>query len=157
MANMGLPVCAQLFKFKPIPIYTSMRINDSLLESESYFYAELKRLKFIVDTIAKGEEIFVLLDEILRGTNSNDKHKGSAGLIEQLLGLQTSGIVASHDISLSVLENKYPGKLLNRSFEVENANGELVFDYKLREGVCQNLNATYLMEKMGVIGKNYQL
>ncbi|MGB0431536.1 MAG: MutS-related protein [Bacteroidia bacterium] len=151
MAKVGLPVCAKSFSFKPIPIFTSMRINDSLQESESYFFAELKRLKFIMDTIKRGEEIFILMDEILRGTNSNDKHKGSAGLIKQLISLKTSGIVASHDITLSALENEFPNKLLNRSFEVENKDGELVFDYKLRDGVCQNLNATYLMEKMGIV------
>jgi DNA mismatch repair ATPase MutS len=151
MAKLGLPVCAQSFSFKSIPVYTSMRINDSLQESESYFFAELKRLKFIMDTIKRGEEIFILMDEILRGTNSNDKHKGSAGLIKQLISLNTSGIVASHDITLSALEDEYPNKLLNRSFEVENKDGELVFDYKLRKGVCQNLNASYLMEKMGIV------
>ncbi|MFY0671859.1 MAG: hypothetical protein JXQ87_00560 [Bacteroidia bacterium] len=151
MAKVGLPVCAKSFIFKSVPVYTSMRINDSLQESESYFFAELKRLKFIMDTIKRGDEIFILMDEILRGTNSNDKHKGSAGLIKQLIALNTSGIVASHDITLSALENEYPNKLLNRSFEVENEDGELVFDYKLREGVCQNLNASYLMEKMGIV------
>lgn len=151
MAQMGLPVCANSFSFKPIPVYTSMRINDSLQESESYFFAELKRLKYIIDIIKNGEEIFVLLDEILRGTNSNDKHKGSIGLIEQLTSLKTSGIIASHDITLASLAEKYPNKVLNRSFEVENEGGELVFDYTLREGVCQNLNASYLMKKMGVI------
>lgn len=151
MAQMGLPVCATSFAFKPVPVYTSMRINDSLQESESYFFAELKRLKYIIDIIKDGKEIFVLLDEILRGTNSNDKQKGSIGLIEQLTRLQTSGIIASHDITLASLADEYPGKVLNRSFEVENEDGELVFDYKLREGVCQNLNASYLMKKMGVI------
>lgn len=150
MAQMGLPVCAQSFEFYPIPVYTSMRINDSLQDSESYFYSELKRLKYVIDTIKNGGKIMVLLDEILRGTNSNDKHQGSIGLIEQLLELKTSGIIASHDIALASLAEKHPGKVLNRSFEVENENGELVFDYKLREGVCQNLNASYLMKKMGI-------
>ena len=150
MAEMGLPVCAKTFELKPIPVYTSMRINDSLQDSESYFYSELKRLKFLIDHIKEGNEIMVLLDEILRGTNSNDKHQGSIGLIEQLLELKTSGIIASHDITLSSLAEKHPNKILNRSFEVENQNGELVFDYKLREGVCQNLNASYLMKKMGI-------
>ena len=154
MAQMGLPVCARNFKFKPTPIYSSMRITDSLQENESYFYAELKRLKFIIDTIKSGKEMVVLLDEILRGTNSNDKHEGSIGLIEQLKSLNTSGIVASHDVTLSTLADKYPGSVLNKCFEVENANGELVFDYKLREGVCQNLNASYLMKKMGVIARD---
>lgn len=150
MAQMGLPVCAETFEFYPLPVYTSMRINDSLQDSESYFYSELKRLKYVIDTIKNGGHIMVLLDEILRGTNSNDKHQGSIGLIEQLLELKTSGIIASHDIALASLAEKHPGKVLNRSFEVENENGELVFDYKLREGVCQNLNASYLMKKMGI-------
>lgn len=151
MAQMGLPTCAKELQFKPIPVYSSMRITDSLQENESYFYAELKRLKFIIDTIRGGKEMMVLLDEILRGTNSNDKHEGSIGLIEQLKSLNTSGIVASHDVTLSALAEKYPGAVVNKCFEVENANGELVFDYKLRDGVCQNLNASYLMKKMGVI------
>lgn len=151
MAQMGLVVCAKSFEFKPIPVYSSMRINDSLQENESYFFAELKRLKYIIETIKNGEEVLVLLDEILRGTNSNDKHQGSIGLMEQLKDLNTSGIIASHDIALSSLATKYPGRIVNKCFEVENENGELLFDYRLREGVCQNLNATYLMKKMGVI------
>ncbi|MCB0736565.1 MAG: hypothetical protein KDC92_03560 [Bacteroidetes bacterium] len=151
-AQMGLPVCASSFSCMPLPVYTSMRINDSLLDSESYFYSELKRLKMVIDEIKSGKKMMVLLDEILRGTNSNDKHQGSIGLLDQLISLKTSGILASHDIALGSLAETYPNKLINKSFEVENENGELVFDYKLRSGVCQNLNASYLMKKMGITG-----
>lgn len=151
MAKMGLPVCARDLSIKSTSIFTSMRIDDDLNDGESFFYAELKRLQQLIQRLEKGEEVFFLLDEILRGTNSNDKHKGSEGLLKKLIGLKSSGILATHDIALSALEDEFPNRLLNKSFEVENKNGELMFDYKLRSGVCQNLNASYLMHKMGVI------
>ena len=151
IAQSGLSLKASSYIFMPAAIFTSMRISDSLGDNESYFYAELKRLSYVVEQVAKEDLKLVLLDEILRGTNSNDKHKGSVGLIKKLLNLNASGIIASHDIALASLANEYPDKVINNCFEVENKNGSLVFDYKLRPGVCKNLNATYLMEKMGVI------
>ena len=151
LAMTGCPVCADGFIFTPIEIHTSMRTNDSLAKKESYFYAELKRLKEIIDELEKGKQKFILLDEILKGTNSNDKRTGSMALINQLLKYNIIGMVATHDQVLGELINEYPANISNRCFEISIVNDKMHIDYKIREGVCQNLNATYLMKNMGII------
>jgi DNA mismatch repair ATPase MutS len=93
-----------------------------------------------------------LLDEILRGTNSNDKHNGTVGLIHKLVAANACGIIATHDLTVSKLIEEYPSYISNQCFESEIINDELVFDYKLKEGVCNKLSASFLMKKMGVIG-----
>jgi DNA mismatch repair ATPase MutS len=150
LAMNGAVVCAQRFDFQPIPIYTSMRTKDSLQANESFFYAELKRLKGLIDTLSKGEIIFIILDEILKGTNSADQHTGSKALIEQLVKLKGVGLIATHDLSLGELANIYPQNIENQCFEIEISGDELQFDYKLRQGLNQHLNATFLMKKMGI-------
>ena len=147
----GAPVCAEKMIFTPIPIYTSVRTNDSLHKNESYFYAELMRLKKITDILKSGDKLFIIIDEMLKGTNSKDKHKGSYELIKQLIKLNAAGLVATHDIQLGKLIDEYPGNISNKRFEVEILNNELVFDYKLKEGISQNLNASFLMKKYGII------
>lgn len=147
----GTTVCAESFSFSPIQIYTSVRTNDSLHKNESYFYAELMRLKKITDYLKSGKKLFIILDEMLKGTNSKDKHTGSKGLLEQLIKQKASGLVATHDIQLGKLSNKYPENISNKRFEVENINDKLVFDYKLKDGISKNLNASYLMKKYGII------
>lgn len=97
-----------------------------------------------------GEMLFVIIDEMLRGTNSKDKHHGSEALIEQLIRLNGSGLIATHDIALGSLAEKYSDNVKNYRFEVEIENNELIFDYKLKTGISQNLNATFLMKKMGI-------
>lgn len=150
LAMIGAPVCAQRFKFSPMEIYTSMRTRDSLQSNESFFYAELKKLKKIIDQLNGQKTIFVILDEILKGTNSLDQHTGSKALIEQLVKLGAVGLIATHDLSLGELENIYPKNIQNKCFEIEIIDQELAFDYKLRDGINQNLNATFLMKKMGI-------
>lgn len=147
----GAPVCAKDFSFKPLPLMTSISVKDSLFENESYFYAELKRLSNIVKELQSGKEIFIVLDEILKGTNSNDKLKGSQSLMKKLVKLNGSGIVATHDILLGELEMQFPENIHNQSFEVALENDFLFYDYKLHNGVCKNLNASFLMKKMGII------
>ena len=151
LARCGMPVCAKEMKFKPMPLITNMRTTDSLMKHESYFYAELKRLKFIIDQLTNGNDVFIILDEILKGTNSKDKTYGSMELIKHLLSLNAYGMIATHDLELGVLEEQTNGKIINRCFEVENKNNKLIFDYKLHSGVTQNHNATYLMKQMGII------
>ncbi|MEN8118737.1 MAG: hypothetical protein ABFS35_00220 [Bacteroidota bacterium] len=151
LAMTGNVVCAQKFSFVPIPIHTSVRTNDSLQKSESYFFAELKRLKSIIDRLEKGEKLFVIIDEMLRGTNSKDKHLGSEALTKQMIKLEASGLIATHDIALGELIQKYPQNIKNQRFEVEIEGGNLVFDYLLKSGISQNLNAVFLMKKMGII------
>lgn len=150
LAMCGAPVCATRFSCTPIQIFTSIRTVDSLKENESYFYAELKRLKSIIDELKDGHKLFIILDEILKGTNSKDKHAGSEALLQQLVSLKTSGIVATHDVLLGRLSEKFPDHIRNHCFEVEIEGNQLFFDYKLRNGVSKNLNATILMREMGI-------
>lgn len=97
-----------------------------------------------------GEHLFIILDEILKGTNSKDKQTGSKHLIKQLIRLNATGIIATHDLALGKLAESYPENISNMRFEVEFENDELVFDYKLKDGISQNMNATFLMKKMGI-------
>lgn len=150
LAKAGAPVCAKSFRFYPIDVYTSMRTKDSLQKHESFFYAELKRLKNLIDELNSGRKLFVILDEILKGTNSLDQQTGAKALVEQLLKLQSTGIIATHDLGLGKLKEKYPENITNQCFEIEIENDKLVFDYKLKEGISSTLNATFLMQKMGI-------
>jgi hypothetical protein len=154
LARAGSAVCATRFSFYPYDVYVSMRITDSLQDSESFFYAELKRLQNIIQHLQADNKTFVMLDEILRGTNSNDKHSGTIGLIHKLAAANACGIIATHDLTVSELINLYPGYISNKCFESEIINNELIFDYKLKEGVCSKLSASFLMKKMGVIDGN---
>ncbi len=147
----GSPVFADNFIIVPVNIFTGIKTTDSLQDGESYFFAELKRLKELIDKLENGQKLFVILDEVLRGTNSADKQKGSMALITQLIKLSSSGMIATHDLALGNLANEFPENVTNKRFEVEIANDELVFDYKLKEGISQNLNATFLMKKMGIV------
>jgi hypothetical protein len=149
MANCGLPVCATSFKYAPIKLITSMRTTDSLTEDESYFYSELKRLKFIVEEI-KDTDYFIILDEILKGTNSKDKAIGSKKFVEKLSSSKSTGIIATHDVSLCELENEFVA-VKNYYFDAEIIDNELHFDYTLKNGICKNMNASFLLEKMEII------
>ena len=149
MANCGLPVCAETFKYAPIKLITSMRSSDSLTEDESYFYSELKRLKFIVDEIAT-EDYFIILDEILKGTNSKDKAIGSKKFVEKLTKSKSTGIIATHDVSLCELENEFSG-IKNYYFDAEIIEDELYFDYTFKKGICKNMNASFLLKKMEIV------
>lgn len=150
LAMTGAPVLAKSFVLKPVDIFTGIKTTDSLQDGESYFFAELKRLKEMISALENGAKLFIILDEILRGTNSADKHKGSEGLVKQLIKLDASGMIATHDLALGQLENSFPDRVINKRFEVEIKDNELVFDYKLKNGISQNLNATFLMKKMGI-------
>lgn len=149
MANSGLPVCADNMLYHPVKLITSMRTNDSLTDNESYFFSELKRLKFIVEII-QNENYFVVLDEILKGTNSTDKANGSKKFIEKLVKAKVTGIVATHDLSLCVLEEKWE-PIKNFYFDAEIIDDELHFDYRLKKGVCKNMNASFLLKKMEIV------
>lgn len=149
MANIGLPVCAKKIEYNPIKLITSMRTSDSLADDESYFYSELKRLKFIVDKI-ESEDYFIILDEILKGTNSKDKAIGSKKFVEKLSNSNSTGIIATHDVSLCVLEDEFTD-IENYFFDAQINNDELHFDYTLKKGVCKNMNASFLLKKMEII------
>lgn len=149
MANAGLPVCAERCVYRPIKLVTSMRTSDSLSEDESYFYSELKRLKYIVDLI-KTDRYFIVLDEILKGTNSKDKAIGSKKFVERLVGSNSSGIIATHDISLCELEQELD-EVQNYFFEAQIIDNELFFDYEFKKGICTNMNASFLLKHMDIV------
>jgi len=153
LARSGSVVCADRFVFYPYAVHVSMRITDSLQDSESFFYAELKRLQAIIHQLQAGDKTFIILDEILRGTNSNDKHNGTIGLIRKLVAANACGIIATHDLTVSQLAEADPGYISNKCFESEIINDELIFDYKLKDGVCTKLSASFLMVKMGIINQ----
>lgn len=150
LACIGAPVCARRMELYPVHLITSLRTSDSLTDNESYFFAELKRLKFIIDKLQSGEELFIILDEILKGTNSMDKQKGSLALIKQFMTLQANGIIATHDLMLGSLAEVFPDDIRNFRFEADITGNELTFSYRLRKGVAQNMNACFLMQKMGI-------
>jgi DNA mismatch repair ATPase MutS len=150
LACTGAPVCANDMEIYPSHLITSLRTTDSLTDNESYFFAELKRLKLIIDKLNSGEELFIILDEILKGTNSMDKQKGSLALVKQFMALNANGIIATHDLLLGSLANLYPEDIQNYCFEAEIMNNELNFSYQLKDGVAQNMNACFLMKKMGI-------
>ena len=150
LAMRGLPVRAEKFEFSPRRIFTSMLTVDSLGDSESYFFSELKRLRQLVDRLEGGTECFVILDEILKGTNSKDKAEGSKLFVKKLLSLPMKGIIATHDLSLCDLQSEYPEKITNRKFEIHFNGDDLVFNYRVEPGVCQNMNASFLLRKMGL-------
>jgi hypothetical protein len=150
VALAGGPVCATSFTLSHVQIYSSMRISDSLEDNTSSFYAELKRLANIIHHAERDPRVFLLLDEILRGTNSNDRYTGSVALIRQLSDYGTVAIVATHDLKLAEMEKAIPGHIENYHFDVKVEGEELYFDYKLTPGVCTSLNASILMKKMGI-------
>jgi DNA mismatch repair ATPase MutS len=149
MGNIGLPVCATRFEYTPIKLITSMRTSDSLTEDESYFFSELKRLKYIVDNSAK-DNYFIILDEILKGTNSTDKAIGSRKFVEKLVSSNSTGIIATHDLSLCEI-SKELNEVKNYYFDAEIINNELNFDYTLKTGICKNMNASFLLKKMEIV------
>ena len=150
LACIGAPVWAAKMEIFPARLVTSLRTSDSLTDNESYFFAELKRLKLIIDKLKAGEELFIILDEILKGTNSMDKQKGSFALIKQFMSMDANGIIATHDLLLGTLIDAFPQNIRNYCFEADITNNELTFSYQMRSGVAQNMNACFLMKKMGI-------
>jgi len=150
LAKMGSVVCASSFSLPNLRLLTSMRSQDALSESTSGFYAELKKLKRIIDSVNEESDCFYLIDEVLKGTNTNDRHKGSMALLSQLVERPSSGLVSTHDLGLAILEEQSKGKIENWCFEVEVNDNKLDFDYKINRGVSESFNATHLMRNMGI-------
>jgi DNA mismatch repair ATPase MutS len=151
LAQCGAPVCAATFSFTPMQILSSLRVSDSLQEHTSYFMAELKKLQRIIHRIQDGTPSLVLIDEILRGTNSDDKTYGSEQFIRKLLQYHCLSFFATHDLSLGSLEQELPGLVSNACFESTIDGNELHFDYRLRQGIARNRNASFLMKRMDII------
>lgn len=151
LAQLGAPVFAKTFVFRPVRLLTSFHHIDSLEESTSYFYAELKCLQEIIQSLPAQVPALVLLDEVMRGTNSKDKHDGTALLIKKILQFDCLAFIATHDTELGVLAEAHPGLIENYCFESELTGQGLHFDFTMRKGVAQTKNATYLMQQMGII------
>ena len=149
LANLGLSPFADRLVMGDFQLYTSMRNSDNLGESVSSFYAELSRIKTLIDRLESGDPIFFLLDEILKGTNTEDRVSGSKALIHQILATRGFGIISTHDVELSHLGESVE-KLHNFSFHSEIHDQEIQFDYLVKKGPCPSFNAHKLMELMGI-------
>lgn len=153
LAKCGAPVCATSFKCSIMDIMTSMRVQDSVSQKTSYFQAELLRLQYIIKTLKEGKPTFIILDEILKGTNSEDKLLGSQLLVQHFLDFNCLAMVATHDLELGNMQDELPDKVENLCFESIIENDELSFDYQLNRGIAKNKNATFLMRKMEIVPK----
>lgn len=149
-ANAGFPILAEKCVLSKYELYSSMRTSDNLNSESSYFHSELTRLRFIMDAIEENRKVFVILDEILKGTNSQDKEIGSAKFLQKLVRLKSKGIIATHDLSLTQLaidtiafKNVYFDSTINQD--------DLSFDYLVRDGVCKNMNASFLLKQMNLV------
>ena len=150
LSNAGFPVFAKLAKIPKVKLYSSMRTSDDLSNESSYFHAELTRLRFIMDALNQNQAIFILLDEILKGTNSKDKEEGSKKFLKKLQSKGAKGIIATHDLSLCELsiDNKV---FTNACFDSTIEGEDLFFDYTLKSGICKNMNASFLLKKMKLV------
>jgi len=151
LALNGLPVCARTFSCSPLSIATCIRISDSLEENQSYFRAEIKKLSQIMKLLEPGRPYLVLLDEILRGTNSTDKQTGTRLFYQRLASLNCVALLATHDPEIGNLANEAPDHFQNFNFESYIIDSEIHFDYLLRPGVSVTKNATLLMRQLNLI------
>lgn len=149
-ANAGFPVFASSASIPKVKLYSSMRTSDDLSNESSYFHAELMRLKFIMDALNQNQAIFILLDEILKGTNSKDKEEGSKKFLKKLQSKGAKGIIATHDLSLCELSN-YNHVFTNACFDSTIEGENLFFDYTMKSGICKNMNASFLLKKMHLV------
>ncbi|MGE5653931.1 MAG: MutS-related protein [Bacillota bacterium] len=150
MAAVGAPVCAEQLSFTPMELWTCMRVSDNLEQSISSFYAEVLKVKRIVDAAKTGNPVFFLLDEIFKGTNSYDRHQGAKALVNQLLKDGAFGLVSTHDLELGDLEYESNGRVRNYHFREHYENEQIRFDYRLRRGVSTTRNALFLIKLAGI-------
>lgn len=149
LSYLGLPVKAKEFSLPIMDIYSCMRTGDNLDENISSFYAEILRVKMVVEAVKNDKKVLFLLDEIFKGTNSIDRHEGARVLINQLLKGKSMGLVSTHDLELCTLEERTK-EIVNYNFREYYKNNKLEFDYKLRDGVSTTRNARYLMKMAGI-------
>ena len=150
LAFSGAPVCALYMKTSIFEILTYMRIKDSLNDQTSTFKAELNRLKMILEGVKQSAQPLVLIDEMLRGTNSKDKYLGSKVFIQEMIKEHTPTLFATHDLQLSEMIAENPDTLRNYHFDIQLAEGEMNFDYKLKYGACKTFNAALLLKEIGL-------
>jgi DNA mismatch repair ATPase MutS len=149
LAYSGAPVFARRLTCSIMDIYTSMRVRDDLEKSISSFYAELLRIKTIVEAVGEGKKVFFLLDEIFKGTNSKDRHIGARALILKLSSSNVLGMVSTHDLELGSLEGE-SSKIRNYHFREYYKDNKICFNYRLYPGISSTRNAVYLMKLAGI-------
>lgn len=145
MALCGMPVFAEKLRVSLYNLFSSMRTNDDLAHGISYFNAELLRLRQLLDNVKAAPRTLIILDEILKGTNSLDKLNGSRMFLEAIAKLPVSGIIATHDLELSKLADEYPSRFHNFCFEIKLSQN-IIYSYKISPGTAKNQNATYLLK-----------
>jgi DNA mismatch repair ATPase MutS len=152
LAAAGAPVCARALRIGPLRPATSMRIADSLEQGVSHFYAELRRLKRVIDLAREPgpAPVLFLLDEILHGTNSRERIVGAIGVVRELVSLGALGAVSTHDLGITALERQLPDRVQNVHFEEQVEGDAMTFDYALRPGIVQSSNALRLMRAVGI-------
>jgi DNA mismatch repair ATPase MutS len=147
---MGSVVSAKTMQIPVVQVFTGMRSEDDLSSHISSFYAELRRIRFLLNTIETSEiPVLYMLDEILKGTNTKDRHRGSEGLVSQLADTDSFGFISTHDLGIGKLADA-DKRIRNFSFNSTIKGDEIIFDYKITKGVCHSFNASKLMEKMGI-------
>ena len=151
LAQSGNVVCSRYFAFQPMTLFTSMRTTDSLFKDTSYFHAELLRLQQLVNIAQQEDKVFIILDEMLKGTNSVDKLNGSLAFLKRILSYPISGLVATHDLALGELADDFPEHFFNVCFEIVHSGSQITYDYKLHPGISSNMNASILLKQMGLI------
>ena len=151
LAQSGNVVCSRYFAFQPMTLFTSMRTTDSLSKDTSYFHAELLRLQQLVNIAQQEDKVFIILDEMLKGTNSVDKLNGSLSFLKRILSYPISGLVATHDLALGELADDFPEHFFNVCFEIVHSGSQITYDYKLHPGISSNMNASILLKQMGLI------
>ena len=150
LAMAGAPVRARRLRMTPLQVGASIRVNDSLREGSSRFYAEITRLRKIFDLAAGNPPLIFLLDELLQGTNSNDRRIGAEGVVRALLSRGAIGLVSTHDLALTGIDASLNGQVRNVHFQDEIENGQMKFDYILRDGVVSKSNGLELMRSIGL-------
>ena len=150
LAYAGAPVCAERFSCSRFDLYTSMRVHDDLQNNVSSFYAELLRIKMIVDAIGSGRYVYFLLYELFRGTNSQDRYDGALEVLTMLSTSATGGIISTHDLMLAKLEQQNSQKFKNYHFGELVSSGGISFDYVLRLGPSRTRNALAMMRLIGI-------
>jgi DNA mismatch repair ATPase MutS len=150
LAWAGGPVCATSMRISPLHLGVSIRVTDSVLDNRSRFFAEIVRIKQIVDLAKEFRAALFLLDELLSGTNSHDRQIGAAAIVRKLVELGAVGIITTHDLALAHIADQLNGRAKNAHFDDQIVNGEITFDYRLRPGVVTHSNALELMRSVGL-------
>jgi DNA mismatch repair ATPase MutS len=150
LAMAGAPVRASSLRLTPLQVGASIRVNDSLHEGSSRFYAEITRLKQVVQLMDGALPLLFLLDELLQGTNSKDRRTGAEGIVRAFMQRGAIGIVSTHDLALTDFELPDAGALRNVHFEDAIVDGRMTFDFRLRDGVVTRSNGVELMRSIGL-------